>query len=138
MNLEDARSAVIHAIGRMNALYATPVFDEWVLVKLASESGLILAYAGPRAESYKRKFLEDVIPLRTELGQGPLAVGDFAFAPDAGGTRFDACVRLGAASYLFCNNTTKSMTDIRRNPRWIEAQKPFVALSAAFQTDPLE
>ena len=43
--------AVTLALGRMNALYNKPVFDEWVLVKLASEKGAILFYHGPRAES---------------------------------------------------------------------------------------
>ncbi|MBP6506150.1 MAG: hypothetical protein KA257_01185 [Opitutaceae bacterium] len=138
MNLEAARSAIILSLGRMNALYQAPVFDEWVLAKMASEQGVILAYSGPRAETYKRKFLEDVTPLRTVLGQTQLTVGDFVFAAQAGGTHFDACIRLGTASYLFCNNTTKAMTDIRQNPRWIEAQKPFAALSAQFQADPLQ
>lgn len=138
MNLADARSAVIHAIDRMAAAYGSPVFDEWVLVKLAREQGAILAYAGPRADRYKQAFLNDVAPLRVELGQQRMAVGDFAFAPDATGTPFDACVRLGESAYLFCNHTTKSMAEIRRAPRWLEAQKPFLALSARFQSDPLE
>lgn len=30
MNLADARSAVVLALGRMNALYQKPLFDEWV------------------------------------------------------------------------------------------------------------
>ena len=40
MNLHDARSAVILTLGRMNALYNKTVFDEWVLVKLATEVGI--------------------------------------------------------------------------------------------------
>ena len=44
---------------------------------------------------------------------------------------------LGPAAYLFCNHTTKSMTDIRRDPRWLAAQEPFVELSAKFRSDPL-
>ena len=138
MNLIDARSAAILALGRMNALYNKPVFDEWVMVKLASEQGAILAYDGPRADSYQRKFKEDIVPLRAELELQHLAVGDFAFVQDATGTRFDACIRLGQAAYLFCNHTTKSMADIRRDPLWREAQKPFAQLSELFRTDPLE
>ncbi len=138
MNLEDARSAIILALGRMNALYHQPVFDEWVLVKLASEQGAILAYHGPRAETYQRQFKTDIIPLRTELEQRHMAVGDFAFVQDAAGTRFDACIRSGPASYLFCNHTAKSMAGIRQNPQWLEAQKPFVQLSELFRNDPLE
>ena len=138
MNLDAARSAIIPALGRMNTLYNKPVFDEWILAKLAAEQGAILAYSGPRAESYQRKFKDDLVPLRAELEQRHLAVGDFAFAQDAGGTRFDACLRLGPASYLFCNNTGKSMAEIRQDPLWREAQAPFVLLSELFRIDPLE
>jgi hypothetical protein len=137
MNLEDAHSAIILALGRMNALYQTPVFDEWMLVKVAKEQGAILAYQGPRAESYQRKFKEDIAPLSAELAQRGMAVGDFAFAQDATGTRFDACIRLGPASYLFCNNTTKSMSDIRQSPLWLSAQKPFADLGTKFSADAL-
>jgi hypothetical protein len=138
MNLADARSAVILAIGRMNALYQKPLFDEWVLVKLAREEGAILAYNGPRAETYQRRFKTDIAPLQLELEGKKLAVGDFEFAPNAQGAHFDACVRLGPAAYLFCNHTTKTMTQIRQDPRWLEAQKPFVGLAQEFREDPLE
>ena len=138
MNLDAARSAIIPALGRMNALFNKPLFDEWVLVKLAAEQGAILAYSGPRAETYQRHFKDDMVPLRTELEQQHLAVGDFAFVQDASGTRFDACIRLGTAGYLFCNHTTKSMADIRQDPLWLEAQKPFARLSELFRNDPLE
>lgn len=137
MNLADTRSTIILALGRMTALYQALVFDEWMLVKLTSEQNTILGYEGPRVESYKRKFKEDIIPLRAELDQRAMAVGDFAFAQNAAGTGFDACIRLGPASYLFCNNTTKSMEDIRKNPLWLAAQKPFVDLSGKFRVDPL-
>ena len=137
MNLADARSAIVLALGRMHALYNQPVFDEWVLVKLAAEQGAILAYDGSRAESYQRKFKEDIVPLRAELEERHMASGDFAFVQDAAGTRFDACIRLGPASYLFCNNTAKSMADIRQSPLWLEAQKPFAQLSELFRNDPL-
>jgi hypothetical protein len=137
MNLADARTLIIAALGRMNVLYQKPVFDEWVLVKLASEQGAILAYQGPRAETYQRKFKEDIGPLRAELDQRHMSVGDFAFVHDGAGTRFDACVRLGQGSYLFCNNVAKSMADIRQDPLWLEAQKPFAILSTKFRSDPL-
>jgi len=139
MNISDARHAINQALARMNALYTQVVFDEWVLVVLEREKGALLSsYNGPRAELYQRKFKEDVQPIRTELEQHKLAVGDFVFVPNAIGTHFDACIRLGASSYLFCNNVEKSMADIRLNPLWLEAQKPFVDLSAKFRADPLE
>lgn len=138
MNLASARTAVIATLGRMSALFNKPVFDEWVLVKLATESGAILAYAGPRAESYQKLFKDDIVPLRAELEQRHLSTGDFAFVDTAAGTRFDACIKLGPAAYLFCNNTTRDMADIRQDPLWREAQKPFAQLSELFRTDPLE
>ena len=137
MKLVDARSAITSAIGRMNALYQKPVFDEWILFSLSKEQNVILGYDGPREESYKKQFKEDVIPLSTELSQRQMAVGDFAFVQDAKGTGFDACIRLGPASYLFCNNTSKSMEEIRQSPFWLSAQKPFAELSGKFQADPL-
>ena len=139
MNLPDARTAITQTLSRMTALYNKPVFDEWVLVVLEREKGAILSsYNGPRAELYQRQFKEDVQPLRTELEQHHLAVGDFVFVHNAVGTRFDACIRLGQSSYLFCNNIGKSMADIRQDPLWLDAQKPFVDLSSKFRADPLE
>lgn len=137
MNLADARTAVIQTLGRMNARYGQPVFNEWVLVKLAAEQGAILSYDGPRADSYQPRFKSDVSRLRSEMEQRHMAVGDFEFVPAAHGTHFDACVRLGPAAYLFCNHTTKSMVEIRQDPLWLEAQKPFAELAAKFRADPL-
>lgn len=137
MNLDTARTAVIQTLGRMKSLYGQPVFDEWVLVKLASESGAVLAYDGPRAETYQARFKSDIAPLQAEMEARKMVVGDFEFAPGAHGTHFDACIRLGPASYLFCNHTTKSMIEIRKDRLWLEAQKPFVELSAKFRGDPL-
>ncbi|MBI2498145.1 MAG: hypothetical protein HYV75_09655 [Opitutae bacterium] len=127
MNLDTARSAVIAALGRMDSLFNKPVFDEWVLVKLASESGAILAYSGPRAETYQKGFKDDIVLLRAEPEERKPGVGDF-----------DACIRLGPAAYLFCNNTTRHMADIRRDPLWREAQTPFAELSHRFLADPLK
>jgi hypothetical protein len=138
MNLADARVEVIAALGRMSALYQQPVFDEWVLVKLAKEQGAILAYHGPRVDSYQRRFKTDIAPLQVEIEGRKLAVGDFEFAPNAHGAHFDACLRIGNGAYLFCNHTSKSMTDIRQNPLWLSAQKPFLALANRFREDPLE
>jgi hypothetical protein len=137
MNLADARSAIKLALERMNALYRQTLFDEWVLVKLAQEEGAILAYEGPRAEHYQRRFKTDIAPLQVELEGRNIAVGDFEFAPNAHGAHYDACIRLGPVAYLFCNHTAKSMTDIRKDPLWLEAQKPFVDLASKFRADPL-
>ena len=138
MKLEPAKALVIAALGRMNTRYQKTVFDEWMLVSLQDERGSLLAYHGPRPESYRRRFAEDVAPLRAVMAGKRLAVGDFEFAPEAAGTGFDACIRTGEASYLLCNHTGRSMAEIRGDPRWLQAQKAFVELSEKFRRDPLE
>jgi hypothetical protein len=138
MNLVTAESLISAALGRMNTLYSQTVFDEWVVLSLHGSRGGITAYHGPRAESYQRGFAADVGPLRSEMEGKRLAVGDFEFAPEAAGTRFDACLRIGQASYLICNHTGKSMAEIRKNPLWLQAQKAFIELSGKFRADPLE
>ncbi|SDR72305.1 hypothetical protein [Opitutus sp. GAS368] len=138
MNLPDAHVAILQAFARMKALYHQPVFNEWVLVKLARESGAILAYDGPRADLYQAKFKNDIAPLQAEIESRKMAVGDFAFIHGADGTHYDACIRLGPAAYLFCNHTTKTMDDIRRDQRWLAAQEPFAELCAKFRDDPLK
>jgi hypothetical protein len=138
MNLDSARSLVTAALGRMNALYSQIVFDEWVVVSLQPDGGGILAYQGPRAKSFRKQFAADVAPLYAEMAGKRLEVGDFEFAPAAAGTRYDACLRVGAASYLIANHTGKSMAEIRRDPRWLQAQKAFLELSSRFRADPLE
>lgn len=138
MNLADARTAVITALGRMNAAYGQPVFNEWVLVSLRADRGAILGYEGPRAESYRQKFTSDIASMLQELAGQKLSVGDFAFAVSAHGTHYDACLRLGESSYLFCNHTTRSMAEIRQSTVWLAAQKVWVGLSQQFAADPLE
>ncbi|HYC69559.1 MAG TPA: hypothetical protein VEB66_00020 [Opitutaceae bacterium] len=138
MNLDAARTAIIATLGRMNALYTKTVFDEWVLASIRPGSGVILAYQGPRAESYKQSFARDIQPLNAELGGHKLAVGDFAFVQAATGTQHDAVMRLGDAAYLFCNNIGLSMEELRKSPLWLKAQAPWVQLSDLVRKDPLQ
>ena len=138
MTLNDARTSITATLSRMNAAYAGTVFDEWVLVSVVPERSAILAYTGPRSDKFKQSFTADIQPLREELANQQLAVGDFAFAPSATGTKHDACLRTGAASFLFCNNTAKTIEDIRASALWREAQKPFVQLSELFRANPVE
>jgi hypothetical protein len=137
MTIDAARTAIIAALGRMNALYAKTVFDEWVLASFKPERGAILAYQGPRAENYKQHFVADILPLRNEVAGQKLGVGDFVFVQTATGTQHDAVMRLGDVSYLFCNNTAHTMEQIRQSPLWLRAQAPFVQLSELFRGDPL-
>jgi len=138
MNLTSARSFIIVSLGRMNAIYNKPLFDEWILVKLGTEQGAILAYDGPRQDSYQKTFRTDIAVLRAEVEKRKLAIGDFEFTPEAHGRYFDGCVRLGQAGYLIFNNTTKTITEIRQDPLWIAAQRPLVELADRFREDPLE
>jgi hypothetical protein len=128
---------VVLALGRMNSAYNKILFDEWVLVKVTKEEGLILSYQGPRQESYQKRFKTDVAPLQAEMHGRNMTVGDFEFTPDGQGTFFDAGIRLGPGSYLFCNNTVRSMVELRKDPLWLAAQKPFLDLAAKFREDPL-
>ena len=138
MNLADARPVIVSAFSRMNAAYGEPVFNEWVLVSIRSDRGAIMAYDGPRAEKYKQQFTLDLSSMLKELAGQKLGVGDFAFASDAVGTHYDACLRLGETSYLFANHITRTMAEIRQSPLWLAAQKPWVELSQKFGADPLE
>ncbi len=138
MTLTDARTAITAALSRMNAAYAETVFDEWMLISIKAERGAILAYTGPRADSYKQTFTADIQPLRAEIANQNLAIGDFAFTSNGTGTKHDACLRTGETSFLFFNHTAKTTQDIRTNPRWLEAQKPFVQLSDLFRANPVE
>ena len=137
MTLDNARSLIITALGRMNVLYSQTVFDEWVVVSLLPNGASILAYHGPRVTNFRKQFAEDSAPLRTEMAGKRLTVGDFEFAPEAAGTHFDVCMRLGETSFLIGNHTGKSMAEIRKDPRWLQAQKAFVELSNKFRADPL-
>jgi hypothetical protein len=138
MKLEAAKNLIGDALVRMDGLYGGTLFDEWVVVSLQSGRSRILAYSGPRVESYQQQFSADVGPLRSEMAGKKLEVGDFEFTAEGTGTRYDACLRVGAASYLICNHTTRSMKQIRQNANWIKAQKPLVELSENFRADPLE
>jgi hypothetical protein len=137
MKLDVARSLVADALQRMDALYNGTVFDEWVMVSFQAGRGGILEYCGPRAESYRRSFAADVAPLRSDMAGRRMEIGDFDFVSGATGTHYDACLRVGQASYLICNHTAKSMAQIRGSQDWLRAQKPFVELSEKFRDDPL-
>ena len=138
MTFDNARSLILAALGRMNVFYSQTLFDEWVVVSLQPEGASILAYYGPRVTNFRKQFAEDIAPLRAEMAGKRLTVGDFEFAPDAAGTHFDVCMRLGGTSFFIGNHTGKSMAEIRQDPRWLQAQKAFVELSNKFRADPLE
>lgn len=136
MDLATARQEIQSSLLRMDALYRRPVFDEWAILTAGSKPG-VLVYTGPRGESFRRQLLDDAEPLRMTTAGRPMAEGDFEFASDAAGTRYDACLKVGAASFLVCNHTARDMTEIRQDARWLKAQAEFFALSERFRADPL-
>ena len=137
MTLEALTKAVNRCAEQMNARYQKVVFDEWAIVSVAQKKSRILNYLGPRNDDFLKNFANDLGSLRTELlkaGRGP---GDFEFTRHGVGTLFEAFVVLGEGLYLICNHTSNSMEGITKDPRWIEAQVPFVELSDQVRSDPL-
>lgn len=137
MTIETAVTHLTTCRERMDTLYQKPVFDEWVLVSLIDGKGAVLAYVGPRAESFTKKIHADSAPMYAAMVGRKYGVGDFEFVQDATGSRFDACIKAGESVYLLGNNTFGSLEMLRADPRWREAQKPFVMLSEKFRADPV-
>jgi hypothetical protein len=137
MTLDEANRAVRATVERMNALYSSPVFDECAVLSLNDLGGRILTYNGPRKDDFQKNFARDFEALRAELASQQFGIGDFEFARQGAGTRFDAFLVLGRGLYLICNNTRASMEDITKDARWLEAQVPFVELSDKFRGNPL-
>ena len=137
MDLESARRHIHSSLDRMRVLYAKPVFDEWVVLALGAPQGGVLTYSGTRPETFRRQLADDVEPLRALATGRQFAVGDFEFALDAAGPRYDALMKTGATSYLVCNNTAKTMAEIRADKRWLKAQAVFFELGEKFRADPL-
>lgn len=121
----------------MRVHYLQPVFDEWAILSMTAKHGGVIAYSGPRVESFRSQVPADAEPLRAAAAGQTLSEGDIEFAIDASGPHYDAFMKVGAASYLICNHTTKSMADIRSDPRWLKAQAVFFELSEKFRADPL-
>lgn len=119
----------------MNARYGKTVFDEWALVSLKHGHERIAYYSGPRREDFQKHFTEDLGSMRAELLTERHAPGHFDFARHETGTGFEAFVCVGNELYLICNNTQRSMDDITRDQRWLEAQKAFAELTEHFSAD---
>jgi methylaspartate ammonia-lyase len=122
---------------RMRAAYGAVVFDEWALLSLGAKHGGVLAYTGPRVESFGPRVTADSAPLRAAVAAHPVAIGDLVFALEATGTRYDALLHVGEASYLVCNHTQKTMLEIRAEAGWLKAQAVLFELGEKFRVDPL-
>ena len=108
-----------------------------VLVSLVDGKGSVLAYEGPRKDSFTKTIHTDSAPMYAAMQGRKYAVGDFEFVQEARGSRFDACIKAGEGVYLLANNTFGSMAELRMDARWREAQKPFLALTEKFRADPV-
>jgi hypothetical protein len=137
MNLEQANKTIQRCADQMNSRYKKVVFDEWAVVSLAHKKSRILHYLGPRNDDFLKNFANDLGALRAELVHDKRVPGDFEFARHGVGTLIEAFVVLGDGFYLICNKTDDSMEGITKDPRWLDAQVPFVELSDRFRTDPL-
>jgi hypothetical protein len=138
MMLEELTGQIKGCADAMKARYGGVVFDEWAVVSLAENKARVLFYTGPRNDEFLEHFVSDLGVLRADLLAGEnYGAGDFEFARHATGTRIEAFMVLGPGIYLFCNHTRESMNTITKNPRWLEAQVPFVELAELVRADPL-
>jgi len=137
MNLQTACHHLNACRERMDVLYQKPVFDEWVILSLKTGGANVAFYSGMRPEEFVNELHADSAMLYAAMDGRHYEIGDFEFVQEAKGTRFDACIRVGAETYVICNNTCGTISDLRADPRWREAQKPFVELTEKFRSDPL-
>jgi len=137
MTLEEITKSIRHCAEQMNARYKKVVFDEWAVVSLRHKQSRILSYLGPRNDDFLKNFASDLGALRTALLDAGHGIGDFEFTRHGVGTLFEAFMVLADGIYLISNNTVNSMEGIAKDPRWIDAQVPFVELSDKVRANPL-
>jgi hypothetical protein len=137
MTLEEIGGQIKACAEQMDSRYGHPVFDEWAVVSLAENRARVLAYTGPRNDDFLKNFANDLGPLRADLKGGQHGPGDFEFSRHGTGTSFESFMVLGRGLYLICNNTSESMDAIAKNPRWLNAQVPFVELAEKVRMSPL-
>ncbi len=137
MTLDELTTKIKACAAQMNSRYGGVVFDEWVVVSLEQNRARILHYIGPRNDEFLKNFVNDLGSLRTALLDARYGPGDFEFARHGVGTGIEAFLVLGPGLYLICNDTRKSMDDIAKNPRWLEAQVPFVEMAESVRANPL-
>jgi len=135
MTLEQANQLIKQCADRMNAAYQGVVFDEWAIVSFMERKGTLLGYTGPRREDFQKNFANDIKDLRVDLLSNTHGIGDFEFARHGVGTKVEAFLIVGAGIYLICNHTSRSMDEITKNPRWLNAQIPFAELADKFRAD---
>lgn len=137
MTIEELGGKIRACADAMNSRYGNVVFDEWAVVSLVENRARVLAYTGPRNDGFLKNFANDLGALRTELLGGNYGAGDFEFSRHSTGTGFEAFLVLGQGIYLMCNNTRETMDKITKNPRWLDAQVPFVEFAEKIRANAL-
>ena len=135
MKISEAVERIDSCAQEMNARYGKTVFDEWALVSLKKGDEKIVSYTGPRREHFQQNFANDLGSLRAELLTSHHEPGHFDFARHGVGNSVEAFVCVGPDLYLICNNTQRTMDDIAREQRWLDAQKVFASLTEQFHGD---
>lgn len=137
MTLDQAIPRLRDCARRMNEIFGRTVFDEWAIVSLLPERSRLLDYTGPRQDEFTGKFTRDLATLRQSLLTGRHNFGDFEFAREGKGTQFDAFICVGDGVYVMCNNLYTTIAEITKDPKWLNAQVPFVELSEKFRSSPV-
>jgi hypothetical protein len=138
MTIDQAEKRIQTCFDDMRTRYGgRVVFDEWAIISLGDNKARVLVYSGPRKEGFRQNFAADASGLRCALVAGEHPVGDFEFSRHAVGTGFESFMVIGEGIYLICNNTVQTMDAIAKDPLWLNAQVPFVALGETFRTDPV-
>ena len=138
MMQEDVVERIQNCARQMDAFYGKPVFDEWAIVSLRPGRERIMSYRGPRRDDFQKNFVQDLGAFRGELLTGRHEAGHYDFTRHAVGTGFEAFVCIGPELYLLCNNTQRSMEEITREQRWLDAQKAFAEMTEHFQHCPVQ
>jgi len=137
MDLPTAEKLIQSYFRRFDAIYLRTLFDEWAVLGIGVDGERLIAYQGPRRETYRAQIPQDSRPLREAMAKKDYHVGDFEFAVEAHGMGYDACVKIGTAAYLICNNLAATMHEVRKDPQWFKVQPLWFELTQKFHDDPL-
>ncbi len=138
MNIPAATDRIESALIQMETALGQPAFDEWILASKTPEGWTLVKYNGPRKEGFLAGFNTDMAALKNTLDLSNTYIGDSAFSHEGHGSGFDAHMCVGTDFFLLFNHTTKSTSEITRNPKWTSAQIYFAELLEAFIADPIQ
>lgn len=138
MILETALRSVGRCLAQVDNTLDRVVFNEWMIVNLVGLQREVLHYSGPRPESAREQFADDLRPLARELVEKRHRVGKVDFAPDGDGPAFDVLITLGAGVFAILNDTRGTTSDLRRHPDWKDAETEIIRLGDMFVRDPLQ